>query len=370
MVDASDVLGGKVLIVDDQQANVRLLERMLRGAGYGSVASTTDPRLVCELHGKNRYDLILLDLQMPGLDGFRVLEGLKEVEKDGYLSVLVMTAHPGNKRRAMEGGAKDFISKPFNAIEVLTRVYNLLELRLLHLENKRKRQERNMKRVNYVIGAVTVAVVLAGASGCASWGDKQKKGTGIGAAGGGAIGALIGHKTGSTARGAIIGAVVGGAAGALIGHHMDAQAEKLAQELEGAQVSRVGEGIAVTFDSGILFPYDSAELTSEARSNLAKLADSLQAEARTNVMIVGHTDSDGSDSYNQQLSERRGRSAEGYLGSQGVASSRLVSRGRGEAEPIASNGTEDGKRQNRRVEVAIYANGTWRDEAKRSSSLR
>src|ERR1700675_2311064 len=102
MVDASDVLSAKVLIVDDQQANVRLLEKMLRGAGYGSVASTTDPRLVCELHGKNRYDLILLDLQMPGLDGFRVLEGLKEVEKDGYLSVLVMTAHPGNKRRAME----------------------------------------------------------------------------------------------------------------------------------------------------------------------------------------------------------------------------------------------------------------------------
>jgi adenylate cyclase len=152
MIEASDVLGAKVLIVDDQQANVRLLERMLRGAGYGSVASTTDPRLVCELHGKNRYDLILLDLLMPGLDGFRVLEGLKEVEKDGYLSVLVMTAHPGNKRRAMEGGAKDFISKPFNAIEVLTRVYNLLELRLLHLENKRKVQERSMKRVNHVIG--------------------------------------------------------------------------------------------------------------------------------------------------------------------------------------------------------------------------
>jgi outer membrane protein OmpA-like peptidoglycan-associated protein/AmiR/NasT family two-component response regulator len=343
VVDASDILGGKVLVVDDSQANVRLLERMLRGAGYTSVSSTTDPRLVCNLHAKNRYDLILLDLQMPGLDGFRVLEGLKQVEKDGYLSVLVMTAHPGNKQRAMEGGAKDFIGKPFNAIEVLTRVYNLLELRLLHLASKRKRQERNMKGVNYVIGAVTVAAVLASAAGCASWGDKQKKGTGIGAAGGGAIGALIGH-------------------------HMDAQAEKLAQELQGAQVSRVGEGIAVTFDSGILFPYDSAELTSQARSNLAKLADSLQTEARTNVMIVGHTDSAGSDSYNQQLSEQRGRSAESYLASQGVSSSRLASRGRGEAEPIASNGTDDGRRQNRRVEVAIFANGTWRDEAKQTST--
>ena len=369
MVDPSDVLTGKLLIVDDEQASVRLLERMLRGAGYVSVASTRDPHQVAELHRRNRYDLILLDLQMPGLDGFRVLEDLKQVEKDGYLSVLVMTAHPGNKRRALQGGARDFISKPFNAIEVLTRVYNLLELRLLHMESKRKR-EKHMKRANDVIAAVTITVLLACASGCASWGDKQKKGTGIGAAGGGAIGALIGHKTGSTARGAIIGAVVGGAAGALIGHHMDAQAEKLSQELEGAQVSRVGEGIAVTFDSGILFPFDSAELTSEARSNLRKLADSLQAEKRTNVMILGHTDSAGNDSYNQRLSERRGLSAEDYLASLGVASSRLVSRGRGEAEPIASNGTEDGRRQNRRVEVAISANDEWRNEAKRTSSLR
>jgi outer membrane protein OmpA-like peptidoglycan-associated protein len=226
-----------------------------------------------------------------------------------------------------------------------------------------------MKRSNGLI-AVAVAVVLTGTSGCASWGNKQKKGAGIGAAGGAAIGALIGHKTGSTARGAIIGAAVGGAAGALIGDHMDDQAEELARELEGAQVSRVGEGIAITFDSGILFPFDSSELTPEARSNLRKLADSLEAEARTNVMIVGHTDSDGSDPYNQQLSERRGHSAENHLASLGVSSSRLSTRGRGEAEPIASNGTEEGRRQNRRVEVAIYANGAWRDEAKQTSSLR
>jgi CheY-like chemotaxis protein len=141
MVDPSDVLTGKVLIVDDQLDSVRLLERMLRGAGYTSLASTRDPHQAAELHRKNRYDLILLDLQMPGLDGFRVLEGLKKVEKDGYLSVLVMTAHPGNKQRALEGGAKDFISKPFDAVEVLTRVYNLLELRLLHMESKRKRSK-------------------------------------------------------------------------------------------------------------------------------------------------------------------------------------------------------------------------------------
>jgi outer membrane protein OmpA-like peptidoglycan-associated protein len=226
-----------------------------------------------------------------------------------------------------------------------------------------------MKRVDYFITAATVAAVVA-SSGCASWGDKQKKGAGIGAAGGGVVGAVIGHKTGSTARGAIIGAVVGGVAGALIGDRMDKQAEKLAAELEAAKVSRVGEGIAVTFDSGILFPFDSAELTAEARTNLRKLAASLQDEARTNVTVVGHTDSVGKDSYNQQLSERRGRAAVDYLVSQGVASSRLVSSGVGEAEPIASNETDQGRRENRRVEVAIYANPEWRAEAQRTSSLR
>jgi CheY-like chemotaxis protein len=141
MVNSSDVLRGKVLIVDDQQASVRLLERMLRGAGYASVASTLEPREVGELHRKNRYDLILLDLQMPGMDGFRVLESLKQVEKDGYLSVLVMTAHHGHKQRALQAGAKDFISKPFNAVEVLTRVYNMLELRLLHTQGETKRSK-------------------------------------------------------------------------------------------------------------------------------------------------------------------------------------------------------------------------------------
>ena len=226
-----------------------------------------------------------------------------------------------------------------------------------------------MRRVDYFITAATVAAVVA-STGCASWGDKQKKGAGIGAAGGGVVGAVIGHKTGSTARGAIIGAVVGGVAGALIGDRMDKQAEKLAAELEAAKVSRVGEGIAVTFDSGILFPFDSAELTAEARTNLRKLAASLQDEARTNVTVVGHTDSVGKDSYNQQLSERRGRAAVDYLVSEGVASSRLVSSGVGEAEPIASNETDQGRRENRRVEVAIYANPEWRAEAQRTSSLR
>ena len=134
MISSSDILHGKILIVDDQEANVLLLERMLRGAGYVSVASTMDPREVCELHRKNRYDLILLDLQMPGMDGFQVMEGLKEIEPDGYLPVLVITAQPGHKLRALQAGAKDFISKPFELAEVLARVHNMLEVRLLHKE--------------------------------------------------------------------------------------------------------------------------------------------------------------------------------------------------------------------------------------------
>lgn len=226
-----------------------------------------------------------------------------------------------------------------------------------------------MKRTTS-FAAVVLPLVLSGAFGCASAGHQQKKGAGIGAAGGGLLGAIIGHETGSTARGALIGAVVGGAAGAVIGDRMDDEAEALARDLEGAQVSRVGEGIAVTFDSGILFPFDSAELTSDARSSLRRLADSLEAEDRTDVLIVGHTDSDGSDSYNQELSERRGRAAEDYLASVGVSSSRLVSRGRGEAEPIAPNDTDEGRQQNRRVEVAIYASGAWRQDVQRTSDRR
>jgi len=137
MVSASDILAASILVVDDQEVNVSLLERMLGGAGYTSVASTRNPYEVCELQRKNHYCLILLDLQMPGLDGFQVMEGLKDIEKDDYLPVLVITAQPGHKLRALQAGAKDFISKPFDLAEVLTRVRNMLEVRLLHLESKK-----------------------------------------------------------------------------------------------------------------------------------------------------------------------------------------------------------------------------------------
>jgi len=136
VISSSDILNSKILIVDDQEANVRLLERILRGAGYVSVASTMDPRQVSELHRQNRYDLILLDLQMPGMDGFQVMEGLKEIETEGYLPVLVITAEPGHKLRALQAGAKDFISKPLELAEVRARAYNMLEVRLLHMKTK------------------------------------------------------------------------------------------------------------------------------------------------------------------------------------------------------------------------------------------
>lgn len=137
MINTSDILHSKILIVDDREANVLLLERMLRGAGYDAVSSTMDPGRVCRLHEHNQYDLILLDLQMAGTDGFQVMEGLKEIEKDGYLPVLVITAQPAQKLRALQAGAKDFVSKPFELPEVLLRVHNMLEVRLLHKETRK-----------------------------------------------------------------------------------------------------------------------------------------------------------------------------------------------------------------------------------------
>ncbi len=134
MLNPVDILNANILIVDDKEANVRLLEGMLAAAGYTSLISTTDPREVCRLYRMGRYDLILLDLQMPGMDGFQVMEGLKEIEPDGYLPVLVITAQPSHKLRALQAGARDFISKPIELAEVLLRVHNMLEVRLLHKE--------------------------------------------------------------------------------------------------------------------------------------------------------------------------------------------------------------------------------------------
>ncbi len=146
MLNPSDILNAGILIVDDQDANLQLLERMLREAGYTNITKTQDPQAVCALHREHQYDLILLDLQMPIMDGFQVMEGLKGIETDAYLPVLVITAQPGHKLRALQAGAKDFVSKPFDLIEVKTRIHNLLEVRLLYkqIENHNKLLERTV----------------------------------------------------------------------------------------------------------------------------------------------------------------------------------------------------------------------------------
>jgi outer membrane protein OmpA-like peptidoglycan-associated protein len=195
--------------------------------------------------------------------------------------------------------------------------------------------------------------------GCASLSQTQE-GAIIGSSAGAVLGGIIGNQTGSTARGAIIGAAVGGAAGALIGREMDQQAEALEEELPGATIERVGEGIQVTFDSGILFGFDSSMLRDPARENLANLAASLNRYPDSEVLIVGHTDSSGAEDYNQRLSERRAGAAGDFLMSQGVDPSRIRAVGLGETEPVATEETEAGMQANRRVEVAIFASEEYR----------
>jgi outer membrane protein OmpA-like peptidoglycan-associated protein len=220
-------------------------------------------------------------------------------------------------------------------------------------------------RMQKVLALVVTAGTLV-TSGCASMNNKER-GAVIGAGAGAAVGGVIGNNTGSTARGAIIGAVVGGAAGAIIGHQMDQQAKEIDQSIPGAKVERVGEGIEVTFESGLLFDFDSDVIKPTAASNLQELARSLNKFGDSNILIVGHTDSQGDDAYNMALSQRRANSASAYLQSQGVPASRISTAGRGETEPVASNDTEAGKAQNRRVEVAIYASPEYRAKVKSSS---
>jgi outer membrane protein OmpA-like peptidoglycan-associated protein len=210
---------------------------------------------------------------------------------------------------------------------------------------------------------IAAKVVLSGCAGM----SQQQKGAVIGATTGAAVGGVIGNQTGSTARGAIIGAVVGGAAGAVIGHQMDQQAKELQQNIPGATIQRVGEGIAVTFASGILFPFNSTEILPDGRTNLQQLASSLEKYPNSDILIVGHTDSVGTDAYNNDLSQRRALAAQSYLQSLGVPATRLQATGRGESEPIQSNDTDAGRAQNRRVEIAIYASEAYRNKVKSGS---
>ena len=209
--------------------------------------------------------------------------------------------------------------------------------------------------------ALSLALLLAG--GCNA--SRTVKGGAIGAAAGGAIGGAIGSKKGKTAEGAIIGAVVGGTAGALIGRYMDKQAEEIRRDMKGATVTRVGEGILITFDSGLMFDVDSYNLRSTTRDNLNELARVLNKYDDTDILIEGHTDNTGSEEHNQTLSEKRAQSVANYLIRQAVNKDRTITMGYGESQPIASNETASGRQQNRRVEVAIFANKKLQRAAKR-----
>ncbi len=214
------------------------------------------------------------------------------------------------------------------------------------------------------------AVVLAITStllgtGCNT--SRAVKGGAIGAAGGGAAGAVIGNQFGDngTVWGAIIGAAVGGTAGALIGHHMDKQAAELRADLEGATIERVGEGIKITFDSGLLFAVDKSTLSSTAQGNLSELATTLNKYPDTEILIEGHTDATGSDEHNMSLSKQRAESVAAFMTTSGVQASRFTTMGYGENQPVADNTTESGLAKNRRVEIAIYANKRMQKAAER-----
>jgi outer membrane protein OmpA-like peptidoglycan-associated protein len=199
---------------------------------------------------------------------------------------------------------------------------------------------------------------------CASLHNKKEEGAVLGAAGGGAVGAVIGAVAGSTATGAIIGAAAGGAAGAIIGHQMDQKAKEIKSTVAGAKVTRVGEGLVVTFESGLLFDTDSSSLRPESKKNLDNLASSLKDFGDSKLLLVGHTDSQGSAEYNLELSRRRADAVASYLESHGVSASRVQTEGRGEAEPVASNDTDQGRQENRRVEAAIYASDKMKADAR------
>jgi outer membrane protein OmpA-like peptidoglycan-associated protein len=212
--------------------------------------------------------------------------------------------------------------------------------------------------MNSFKGVVILSIALT-VSACAML-NKKGEGALIGAGVGGAVGAVVGNQTGSTARGAIIGAAVGGLAGTIIGNQMDQQAKELTQSVPGATIQRVGEGIQVTFASGLLYDFDSDQVRAEAANNLRNLASSLGRFPNTDLLIVGHTDASGTTEYNQGLSQRRATAASDYLVTQGVSAGRLRTAGRGEMEPIATNDSEAGRVLNRRVEVAIFANADAR----------
>ena len=217
---------------------------------------------------------------------------------------------------------------------------------------------------------MSLLVVLSAAfifAGCSSW-NKTQKGAVVGTAAGGAAGAVIGRASGNTALGAIIGAAVGGASGAVIGRQMDKQAEEIEKTVPDAKVERVGEGIVVEFNSSVLFGFDKSNLSADAKANLDKLVVVLDSYADTNIEIQGHTDSKGSEAYNQDLSLDRTRKVSYYLTDKGINSGRLTVKGFGETLPKYENDTDNGRAQNRRVEFLITANEKMKADAEKNAS--
>ncbi|MDD4756277.1 MAG: OmpA family protein [Prolixibacteraceae bacterium] len=212
--------------------------------------------------------------------------------------------------------------------------------------------------LSFISFAICIALVF---SGCKA--SKTLKGGAIGSGAGAVIGGVIGSRSDNTAKGAIIGAAVGGTAGALIGKYMDKQAEELEQEMENATVERVGEGIQVTMNSGILFEFDSFDLKPSAREEIESMAQVLNNYPETKLQVDGHTDSTGSDNYNQRLSEKRAKSVGDYLRSLGVGADRITETGHGENAPVADNSTDDGRQLNRRVEIGIIASEELKEAA-------
>ena len=219
-----------------------------------------------------------------------------------------------------------------------------------------------MKRVNIKALLVFLITVSIMGAGCKTM-NKGQKGVLIGAG----VGAGVGKAAGNTALGAIIGAAVGGATGGIIGRKMDKEAEEIAK-IPGAEVKRVGEGINVTFESGVLFATDQATISSNAQSKIKELADVLNKYPDTYVLIEGHTDASGTSAHNMDLSERRAKSVESSLRAYNLASNRLKTAWYGEDQPKVANDTEANKAKNRRVEFAIYANEKMVEEAKKAGA--
>jgi len=220
-----------------------------------------------------------------------------------------------------------------------------------------------MHKSHYVV--LLSALVLFG---CGKPLTKTQKGAAIGTAGGAAAGAIIGKVAGNTALGAVIGAAVGGGGGAIIGHKMDQQAKEIQKDVPNAEVHREGEGIIVTFNSSVLFAFDKSDLTANAKTTVGDLNTILQKYPDENVLVIGHTDDVGTDSYNQALSERRASSVANYLISEGVSSGRVTTKGMGETDPKVANDTEAHRAENRRVEFVLTANAKMKQEAEQQAA--